>query len=241
MQTEHNNNSEKAGISAIGAIDAIDEKSVLKFLQGNPEFFNHNSDILPKLHIPHETGGAISLIEKQLSVFRRKCTALEDKLGELISVARENEQLHRRLHLLIQEVISADTLDSVISLTRDTLMRNFRADDVRILLVDEKSGERHEKDPQRFLRYDEPALTHFEKNFSSGETVCCVPSAEQREFLFDEDAKVGSIAIIPLKHERDLGLVVLSSVDARRFGSNKGVMFLTEFGEVLSRRIATLT
>ena len=230
MQSEQNNN--QAG---------VDETSVVEFLKGNPEFFNHNSDLLPKLHIPHETGGAISLIEKQVSVFRHKCTALEDKLGELITVARENEQLHRRLHVLIQEVISADSIDELMSLTSDTLIRNFRADDAKFYLIDEKSGKRHEEQPERFLRYDEPALSHFEKNFSSGQTVCCIPSDEQKKFLFGENAKVGSIAVIPLKHKRDLGLIVLSSVDARRFGSNKGVMFLTELGEVLSRRIATLT
>ncbi len=230
MQTDQNNNQ-----------TGVDETSVVEFLKGNPEFFNHNSDLLPKLHIPHETGGAISLIEKQVSVFRHKCTALEDKLGELILVARENEQLHRRLHVLIQEVVSADSIEELMLLTSDTLIQNFRADDARFLLIDKKSGENHAKHPERYLSYDEPALSHFEKNFSSGETICCIPTDEQKQFLFGEQAKVGSVAIIPLKHKRDLGLIVLSSVDARRFGSNKGVMFLTELGEVLSRRIATLT
>ena len=230
MQTEQNNNQNK-----------VDENSVVEFLKGNPEFFNHNSDILPRLHIPHETGGAISLIEKQLSVFRHKCTALEDKLGELISVARENEQLHRRLHVLIQEVISADSIEELVSLTSDTLIRNFRADDAKFFLIDDEKGERNKAQPERYLRYDEPALTHFQANFASGETICCVPNDQQRDFLFGGKTKVGSVAIIPLKHKRDLGLIVLSSVDARRFGSNKGVMFLTELGEVLSRRVATLT
>jgi len=235
MHTETNN--EQNGIDKISSLD---ESRVLEFLKGNPGFFNDNSDILPNLQIPHETGGAISLIEKQLSVFRHRCTALEDKLGELISVARENEQLHKRLHELVQDVISADSLDSVLKLTQETLVSNFRADDARIFLIDEKPGERHAEDPERFLAYDEPALSLFEKSFACGETICCVPSDEQREFLFDEETKVGSVAIIPLKHGRDLGMIVLTSVDARRFGSNKGVMFLTELGGVLSRRIATL-
>lgn len=230
MQTDQNHNKNN-----------VDESSVVEFLKGNPDFFNHNADILPRLQIPHETGGAISLIEKQLSVFRHRCTALEDKLGELISVARENENLHRRLHQLIQEVISEDSLEDLMSMTSDTLIRNFRADEAKFFLIDDEAGKRHEDQPERYLRYDEPALTHFESCFNSGETLCCIPSEEQRAFLFGEQTKVGSIAIIPLKHKRDLGLIVLSSVDARRFGSNKGVMFLTELGEVLSRRVASLT
>lgn len=218
---------------------AVDAGSVLEFLKGNPDFFNNNAEILPKLRIPHETGGAISLIEKQLSVYRNKCSALETKLGELINVARENEELQKRLHDLIQEVISATTLDEVVSLTRDTLIRNFRADDVRVILIEEKEGKKHEDEPRRFVAYDEPALSFFETNFSESKTSCSVPDADQRKFLFEEEDKVGSIAIIPLQYKRDLGLIVLSSVDARRFDSTKGVLFLSEFGEMLSRRIAT--
>jgi len=127
----------------------------------------------------------------------------------------------------------------VVSLTRDTLTKNFRADDVRVILIEEKGGKKHEDEPRRYVAYDEPALAFFEANFSQKQTSCSVPNADQREFLFDEKAKVGSIAIIPLQYKRDLGLIVLSSVDARRFDSTKGVLFLSEFGEMLSRRIAT--
>lgn len=220
-----------------GSLDAL---NVVEFLQGNPEFFNQHSEILPDLKIPHITGGAVSLIEKQLSVYRRKCSALEEKLGELISVARENEQLHNRLHELIQEIISATSIDDIIALTRETLIQNFNADDVRFFLIDTKEGKNHRQNPERFLRYDEPILATFEENFSQRNTTCGIPDDAQRQFLFDDDARVGSIAIIPLQYSRDIGLVVLSSADPRRFDSNKGVMFLTELGEVLSRRVATL-
>ncbi len=217
---------------------SLDANSVLAFLRGNPEFFNENAEILPKLHIPHETGGAISLIEKQLSVVRGKCAALENQLGELINVARENEQLHKRLHVLVQEIISASCVEDVVSLTRDTLTRNFRADDVKFLLIDDQSSKHHDENPERYLRFDDPALEHFGENFSKSQTSCSIPTDEQRAFLFDGDEKVGSIAIIPLQHERDIGMVVLSSVDPRRFDSNKDVLFLSELGQMLSRRVA---
>lgn len=225
MQAEQENN-------------AIDAGSVLAFLKGNPDFFNQNSEILPKLRIPHETGGAVSLIEKQLSVYRGKCRALESQLGELISVARENEQLHKRLHVLVQEIISAPDIESIISLTRETLTRNFRADEVKVLLIDKADSELHEERPDLYVSPDEPALQHFEDNLRQARTTCSVPTPEQRSFLYQEKDKVGSVAIIPLRHGRDLGLVVLSSADPRKFDSDKDVLFLTELGQMLSRRIA---
>jgi len=107
--------------------EALTAESVAKFLTTNPEFFNQHSEVLPRLAIPHHTGKAVSLIEKQVSVLRNKCFNLENSLHDLITVARENEQLHQRLHTLIQEIISAQTLDEVIGLTRDSLLVNFNA------------------------------------------------------------------------------------------------------------------
>jgi len=223
------------------ALETLDDQSILRFLTGNPDFFNQHSDILNTLRIPHHTGSAISLVEKQVSVLRKKCSNLEGKLTELIGVARENEQLHQRLHLLIQEIITAHTLDDIVCLTRESLMDNFRADDVRILLIDDKKSVHHEAEPDRFLSFDDPGLELFKKHFADRETVCGVPSEEIRDCLFGAQSdSIGSVAIIPLHHKRDLGLAVLSSKDEHRFCSGVGVMFLNQLGEVLSRRLSSL-
>ena len=65
-----------------------------------------------------------------------------------------------------------------------------------------------------------------------------MPETEQLNAMIGKDhAHVASAAIIPLHHERKLGLVMLTSRDESRFGVNKGVMFLNQMGELLSRRI----
>ena len=61
--------------------------SVLKFLTRNPDFFNQHSEVLPRLTIPHHTGQAVSLIEKQVSVLRNKCCTLENSLRDLINIS----------------------------------------------------------------------------------------------------------------------------------------------------------
>lgn len=221
--------------------ESMDAQSVLQFLTVNPEFFNQHPDVLNTLKIPHHTGGAVSLVEKQVSVLRKKNNSLEGKLTELIAVARENEQLHQRLHLLIQEIITASTLDDIVCLTRQSLMDNFRADDVKILLIDDNKSVHHRTEPDRFLASDDPGLKLFEKHFAGRETVCGEPSPDIRECLFGADAEsVGSTAVIPLFHGRNLGLAVLSSKDEHRFSCGVGVMFLNQLGEVLSRRLSGL-
>ena len=217
---------------------ALDSHNVMQFLRSNPDFFDQHIDVLSKLKIPHHTGGAVSLIEKQVSVLRNKCSSLENKLTELIQVATENEKLQNRLHLLTQEVVSAGSLDDVITLTRESLIENFHADDVKVLLVDSEGSKQHLQLPERFIAFDDPGLSLFDELYDSCQTSCGSQKESVREFLFGDNAEaVGSAAIIPLYHKRKLGLAVLSSKDVYRFESGKGVMFLNQLGEVLSRRI----
>ena len=215
--------------------------SVLKFLTHNPDFFNQHSDVLPRLSIPHDSGQAASLIEKQVSVLRNKCCTLENSLRDLISVARENEQLHQRLHGLIQDIITASSIDDVVSLTHDSMLENFNADSVRVVLV---SSEKQSEKPSDYLHMldTDPGLALFNDIFKKGETRCGELGDAQKHVIFGANAEdVASAAVIPLVHNRKLGLVVLASKDESRFAIGKGVMFLNQFGEVLSRRIDSLT
>ena len=244
--------------------NTLSADSVLRFLVSNPEFFVNNQDILPRLRIPHESGTAVSLIEKQVSVLRGKCGTLENSLRDLIAVARENENLHQRLHGLIQDIISSTTLEQIVALTRNSLQENFNADQVHIVTVGAKPKRASAKKtasqstakskakkttrtrkPKAVagvtqLAHNDKRLKLFTELFEGRETVCGLPSAEHLNCLVGEDyANIASAAMIPLYHERELGIVMLTSKDESRFATGKGVMFLNQLGELLSRRLHT--
>ena len=243
----------------------ITDKAIAQYLNCNPDFFVNNQDILSRLRIPHDSGKAVSLIEKQVGVLRSKSRHLENSLLDLIAVARQNENLHDRLHTLIQEIITAPTLSDIVALTQTSLRDNFSAEDVHILLIAaapkrasrkktsnnpdnksplEKSSRSNqtvnleEVEGATVVRYSDRRIKHFAKVFARKQTVCGMPETEQLNAMIGKDhAHVASAAIIPLHHERKLGLVMLTSRDESRFGVNKGVMFLNQMGELLSRRI----
>lgn len=243
----------------------LTDDAVLRFLRTNPEFFVNNQDILPRLHIPHESGKAVSLIEKQVCVLRGKCGTLESSLRDLISVARENESLHQRLHLLIQDIISARSLGRIVDLTRSSLQENFNADDVHLLLFASEPRKRATRkrantasadgtgaktttrvrkqkpiEGTYIVPHDDRALELFSGLFASAETICGLPGEEHLASLVGQDyANIASAALIPLQHERPLGVIMLTSRDESRFASGKGVMFLNHLGQLLSRRLAT--
>ena len=240
--------------------DTLNADSVLRYLATNPDFFVNNQDILPRLRIPHDSGKAVSLIEKQVSVLRGKCGTLENSLRDLIAVARENENLHQRLHGLIQEIISAKTLEQIVVLTRSSLRENFNADQVHMLIVEAKPKRAsarktasktvakkatRARKPKRvegvtMLARTDKRLKLFGELFEAGETICGLPSAEHLDCLVGSDyANIASTAMIPLYYERELGIVMLTSKDQSRFAAGKGVMFLNQLGELLSRRLHT--
>jgi len=229
---------------------SLDPAAVRQYLTMNPDFFNQHSDVLARLYIPHDSGGAISLIEKQVSVLRNKCNRLENSLRDLINVARENERLHQRLHRLIQDIISAESLQKMVTITRESLIANFKADDVRLFLsvpsdgteATEKMFSREAKDNYFTLSPKDPVFDVFSKYFVDGETFCGALSDEQRALLSTGcNTELASAAVIPLQFNGQQGIVVLGSSDATRFSAGKGVMFLNQLGEVLSRRVQSFS
>lgn len=246
----------------------LTDEAVLRFLTINPDFFVNNQDVLPRLRIPHESGKAVSLIEKQVAVLRSKCGTLENSLRDLIAVARENENLHQRLHVLLQDIVTAPSLENIVSLTRNSLTENFNADEVHILLVEAKAprakyrkvsatkdaaksatasvsraaAARRRKlnaiEGLRVIPQTDKQLALFADLFEAGGTQCGLPTAEQLGcFVGKEFSNIASAALIPLVHEQQLGVVMLTSRDESRFATGKGVMFLNQLGELLSRRL----
>ena len=230
--------------------ETLDAGTVARFLRANPDFFDRHRDILPRLHIPHPSGRAVSLIERQVSVLREKCTTLESHLRDLIGVARANERLQRRLHALVGEIVSADSLETLVAATRRSLLESFGADAVHVLLVgarDESVGDDGdasavtEGSGYRGVAADDPCLSRFAEMLAAGGTRCGLPDAAQLEaFVGARSAEIGSAALVPLVHERPLGLVMLASRDESRFAAGKGVVFLDQLGDVLGRRVHAL-
>ena len=56
--------------------DELLERDVIKFLETHIDFFERHPDLLSSLRLPHNSGQAISLIEKQVSVLREQNTKI---------------------------------------------------------------------------------------------------------------------------------------------------------------------
>jgi len=76
------------------------ETDVVRYLKQHPTFFEDHPNLLKTLHIRHDSGQAISLMERQNSILRTENSAMIDRISQFISVAQRNDQLFLNLQAL---------------------------------------------------------------------------------------------------------------------------------------------
>ncbi len=115
----------------------ITEESIAAYLQANPEFFERHSTLLNSLRLPHNAGGpAVSLVERQILVLRQKNLKLENKLKELVDIARSNDTLAARIHSLAMLMLAAPDQAGVIQVLEEQLRVSFNADRSMLVVFD---------------------------------------------------------------------------------------------------------
>ena len=110
------------------------EELIADYLISHPDFFERHPKALAAIDIPHPTGDAVSLIERQVRTLRDQSVNYRGQLEELITVARENDALAKRLHRLTLALIETQTFDEVLNTLQDELREQFKADAVEMKL-----------------------------------------------------------------------------------------------------------
>ena len=60
--------------------DGLSDEAVRDYLEANPAFFERHSAILSSLSVPHGSGEAVSLVERQVSMLRQKEIKMQRQL-----------------------------------------------------------------------------------------------------------------------------------------------------------------
>ena len=213
------------------------EQAVHEYLAEHPDFFENHPNLLDTLNLPHATGGAVSLVERQVSVLRQKDLKLEKQLKELIEVARANDLLSAKIHELTMQLLAAPELKSTIIALEEGMRSGFGVDQA-VLVVFGDPGAFDDIDAGRFFRVIEKnadALGPF-KTFLDGSSARCGQIRDaQRDFLFQDEAdEVGSAALVPLGDGAEIGFLAIGSVDANRFHPGMSIDFVTRLGDLVA-------
>ena len=215
----------------------LSEQSIHDFLAAHPDFFERHSTLLSSLNLPHASGGAVSLVERQVSVLRQKELKLERQLKELIQVARENDVLASKIHELTLQLLAATDLHRTIAVIEEALRSGFGADQAVLVLFGEPDAF-EDITIGRFFRVvqkGDAGLKPFTTFLNGSSARCGKIRDSQREFLFQHDAdEVGSAALVPLGDGADIGFLAVGSIDSDRFHPGMSIDFLTRLGDLVA-------
>jgi hypothetical protein len=217
--------------------ETLSEAAVHSYLTRNPDFFERNATLLSSLRLPHVTGAAVSLVERQVSVLRQKDLKLERKLQELLEVARANDALAGKIHQLALRLLDARDLTQTLEAIEGALRTAFGADH-SVLVLFGKPASFTNINVGRFFRAidrDDPAIQPFATFLGSSNPRCGQVRDAQRDFLFGRAAdEVGSAALVPLGKKCQVGFLAIGSVEAQRFHPGMSFDFLARLGELVA-------
>jgi len=219
----------------------VSEDVVHDYLKLHPDFFERHPKLLGTLHLPHASGGAVSLVERQVSVLRQKDLKLERRLKDLIEVARANDVLAAKIHALSLQLMAAADLPATVAAVEEAVRSGFGADHSVLVVFGDPAGFAAAT-TGRFFRAidrDDPVLAPFATFLASGNPRCGQARDAQLEFLFRDDAgDVGSVALVPLGEQSETGFLAIGSADANRFHPGMSMDFLARVGDLVAASLA---
>jgi uncharacterized protein len=217
---------------------SLTAEQVEQYLLQHPDFFNEHLHVLEKISIPHPSGNAVSLISKQLEIFRSRHHEMENQLTALIEIARDNDASFNRMHQLTLALLDSTSLEEAVanldSVLSDYFLTDFVA--VRIIKNNAEAGIGN-----LFIKPGSKELEPFTKELASNQPKCGRPTLAQARMLFGDLApEVKSCAIIPMLFTELEGILAIGSREDGRFHYSMGHLFLTQMGEIIGTRLITL-
>jgi uncharacterized protein YigA (DUF484 family) len=220
--------------------EALSEDVIHDYLVKNPDFFERHAELLGTLKLPHRSGAAVSLVERQVSVLRQKDLKHERKLKELLEVARANDSLSGKIHRLTLRLLSSADLISTLRNLEETLRADFDADQ-SILVLFGNADQFSDIDVGRFfvaVAKNDEALKSFDTFLQGSGPRCGQIRDAQRDFLFGKETdEIGSAALIPLGTNAELGFLAIGSSESDRFHPGMSIDFLRRLGELVTEAL----
>lgn len=211
----------------------LTDADVLQYLQDHPDFFIGKDDLLAELRIPHNTGGAASLLERQLAVHRQRNVELRQRLSDLLENARRNDQLFGKSRRLILALVEAENWIGVQTALDDSLRKDFGVDAWALLHFTERNLEA----PLIAIRSTE-TQRNLHRLFKGHRALCGQLGKDDiARLLGIENTDARSVASAQIRGQSNNGLLTVASNDPAYYRSSMDTLFLDYIADVLALRL----
>jgi uncharacterized protein YigA (DUF484 family) len=213
---------------------AVSEAQVIDYLRAHPDFFQHHAPLLGELRLPHESGNAISLVERQVAILRERNNVMRRRMTELMQTARANDEIFSKTRTLTLELLNVDNWHELNEVLATYVLTDFQADFVCCHLATVPAPLDH------LQRHDGP-MPH-EPFVRGAYPVCATLRPEELATLFPMSTheSEGSAVLAPLGPDQARGCLAIGSRDPKAYSPDMDTLFVTYIAEVLSRVVLRL-
>lgn len=212
----------------------LSDDVIVEYLRADPDFFQRHANLLSELNLPHDSGRAVSLIERQVAILRERNMQMRRRMNELLQAAKDNDELFAKTRTLTLELLNVHTWHELNEVLATYVLADFQADFVCCHLLrmpvflDHLVSHESEPPYERFVPNNVP--------------VCTTLRAEEMNQLFPVEThdSDGSAVLAPLVWEEGEGCLAIGSRHTNRFTSDMDTLFVTYIGEVTSRVVQRL-
>lgn len=207
----------------------LTDADVVQYLQDNPDFFIAKDDLLAQLRIPHDSGQATSLIERQLAVYRERNVELRQRLSDLLENARRNDKLFGKTKRLVLALVDAKNWLDIEAALDDSLRQDFNVDHWSLLYFSEQALEH----PLRSIS-DKDQQREIHRLFKGHRAFCGQLTDATMDLLLDEhQSSAESIAAAQIRNGQQTGVISVASDDPKFYRSSMDTLFLDYIADVL--------
>ncbi|MGQ9424871.1 DUF484 family protein [Gilvimarinus sp. F26214L] len=210
-------------------------EEVCAFLRENQDFFVQHPELLEDINLPHDSGSAVSLVERQVAILRERNIEMRYRLGKLLDNARENDKLFDKTKGLVLNLLEGRSLPELVENLLRSFDRDFGIPYTSLVLFGDSS--RLPESGARVCGIHQ-ARDSVGRILTANKTLCGDFPREELEFLFPGlSNEIGSAAVVPLVHGNCFGLLAVANSDPNYYRSTMGTLFLGYIGEVLNRML----
>jgi uncharacterized protein YigA (DUF484 family) len=210
------------------AID-LNPKDVEEFLRAHPNFLQDRPGLLAVLNLPHGGEGAVSLVERQVSVLRQRNIVSRQEINALSDIGRENDRLLEATRRTVLALLSGTSRQELAQIWLVQVANTFEAELGALVWI---TGEPNSNSAESVAG----------KLIGQGESFSGVLRPEEMKALFTSDASEGSAALSPIRNGSDiLGVLAVGARDSVRYRQEDGTIFLEYLAEVIGQLPASRT
>ena len=223
--------SDKVATQLADDTEDLDPALVEAYLRDHPGFFRNRPNLLAALQLPHGGEGAVSLVERQVSLLRERNIDMRKRLAAITDHAKRNDQLFTATKGLVLQLLEAQSVPDMERAFTAAMKDKFDVVMSSLLWL-----------PEAASVISGAVLVSAERTETvaalvrHGHSLCGVLRGEEMSALFQGQASEGSAAVAPLmSNGKLLGVVAVGDRDVERYQAADGTMFLDYLAEVIVR------